>query len=517
MSDARSAAGGERRAAGLSVRSISKTFAGVQVLRNVSTDFAEGRITAMVGQNGSGKSTLIKVLCGFHDPDPGGSLAIKGVDVPLPIAAATAHAHGLRFVHQNLALINEMTVADNVAFAQGFATGAPVLPISRQGHRARARQSLHRLGIDVDPDVPVSTLAATERTLVAIARAFDPEGAAGNVVVLDEPTAYLPASAVDRVLALLDTIREEGGTVIYVTHRLDEVLRIADDLVVLRDGELVADQPLGDLNTAALAELIIGRSMVERAQVSSTAGTHVLLEARGLSGPRISDVSFELREGEILGVAGLIGCGRSELARMVAGVQRRESGTLLLDDAEYDPATPRAALAAGVGYVPADRHHAGIVGDLSLRVNVTLGNLRPYWSRGVVDVREERTDVERLIDRFDIRPRMPEQTISKFSGGNQQKAVLAKIFRLNPRLLVIDEPTQGVDVGGKDEIARLLRDFAADGGAVLLGSSDFDEIGMLCDRVLVLDRGRPLGIFERGELDERRLAVLAAENMEHVG
>jgi len=504
------------RVVGLSVRSISKTFDGVRVVRDVSADFAAGRITALVGQNGSGKSTLIKVLAGFHAPDPGGSLAVRGVDLPLPVDPATVHRHGLRFVHQNLALVKEMSAADNIAFAQGFPNSSPVSPISRRRHRERAREMLARLGVDVDPDSPIGELAATDRTLVAIARAFDP-GDAGveNVVVLDEPTAYLPASAVDRVLSLLLTIREQGGTIIYVTHRLDEVLRVADDLVVLRDGALVANRPLGDLGTSDLAELIVGEAVRRAEDGASVARAEVLLETRSLSGPRIERVSFELHEGEILGVAGLIGCGRSELARLVAGVQARADGEMLLGGEHYEPRGPRAALSMGVGYVPADRHHAGIIGDLSLRANMTLGDLRPYWSRGKLHPAAERNDVQRLIDRFDIRPRNSEQPLSKFSGGNQQKAVLAKIFRLSPRVLVIDEPTQGVDVGGKAEIIGLLRSFAADGGGVLLASSDFDEIGSLCDRVLVLDRGRPLGIFARGELDERRLALLAAENMEY--
>jgi ribose transport system ATP-binding protein len=512
-------------APGLAIRSVSKRFAGVEVLSDVSADIAAGRITAVLGQNGSGKSTLVKILAGFHLPEPGATLAIRGVDVAFPMDATAAHRHGLRFVHQDLALVGKMTVANNIAFAQGFAASSLLAPISRRRHRDRAREAFARLRIDVDPEAPMSALSATERTLVAIARAIDVDvDVAETVIVLDEPTAYLPASAVDRVLELLDTIRSQGGTVIYVTHRLDEVVRVADDLMVLRDGRLVANRPLEQLRTRDVAELILGHSLERRTDarstsgrdLTSTAGTDVLLKVSDLRGSRIDGVSFELHEGEILGVAGLVGCGRSELIRIVGGAQQREGGSLAVAGQEYDPRDPRAALARGVGYVPANRAEAGVAGDLSLRANVTLGDLGPFWSRGRLDVREERNDVRRLIDGFGIRPSNPEQPLGQFSGGNQQKAVIAKILRLNPRILAIDEPTQGIDVGGKADIAALLRGFAARGSAVLAGSSELDEITALCDRVLVLDRGRPLGIFDRGTVTEHRLALLAARGKEGI-
>lgn len=502
-------------AAGLSLNAISKRFAGVEVLSHIDAEIAPGRVTALLGQNGSGKSTLVKILAGFHDPEPGGAIAVNGQPLSLPVVAADAHRAGLRFVHQDLALVNAMSVANNIAFAQGFAASGPLTPISRNRHRARAREVFSRLNIDVDPDAPITSLAATDRVLVAIARAIDVDNdVSRTVVVLDEPTAYLPASAVDRVLGLLETIRAQGGTVIYVTHRLDEVIRIADDLMVLRDGKLVAKQPLDRMQTADVAELIVGRSLERQRSAPSTAGSRVVLDVRDLSGPRVDGVSFEIREGEILGVAGLVGCGRSELVRMVAGAQRSDGGTMGIGGEAYDPRDPREALAAGVGYVPANRGDAGIVGELPLRTNVTLGDLDPYWSKGRLDVKAERNDVQRLIARFGIRPANTEQPLAQFSGGNQQKAVLAKILRLEPRVLAVDEPTQGIDVGGKADIGQLLRDFAARGGAVLIGSSELDEIAALCDRVLVLDRGRPLGIFERGTVTEHRLALLAAESME---
>jgi ribose transport system ATP-binding protein len=497
----------------LSLRSITKTFPGVHALRDVSIDFASGHVTALLGQNGSGKSTLVKILAGFYSPDPGGAASIAGVPLPLPVDAAVAHERGLRFVHQDLALVSRLSVATNIALAQGFAARGVVRPISGRRHRARARAALSRLGVDVDPGAEVSSLSSTDRMLVAIARGLDAEAKPGEtIIVLDEPTAYLPANAVNKVLELLSVLRAHGGTIIYVTHRLDEVARIADDVVVLRDGHLVGQQPMGSLGKREIAEMIVGGAPPNSETVASVPSTGpAVLEATGLIGLRVADVSLKVNEREIVGVAGLIGCGRSELLRLIAGAQPYGAGQMVLDGERYCPKTPRAALARGVAYVPPDRHGGAIVDGMSVRANVTLGNLRPYWSKVALNSRAERADVARLLDRFDIRPRNTEQSISKLSGGNQQKAVLAKVVRLEPRLLVVDEPTQGVDVGGKRDIIDVLRGFARGGGAVLIGSSDFDEVATLCDRVLVLDRGRVIGQFDRGTLDERRIGILVAD------
>jgi len=492
-------------------------------LSDVSVDFAQGRVTALLGLNGSGKSTLVRVLAGFYAPEPGAVVVLGGSELGIPVDPRVAHQRGLRFVHQNLALVDSLSVADNIAFAQGFAGRSLMSPIGTRGHRAHARAVLSRLGIGVDPGLPVSRLSSTERMLVAIARAFDVDlDASHTLVVLDEPTAYLPSNTVDRVFELLRTVRRQGGTVVYITHRIDEVVRIADDVVILRDGQLVVERSVGSLSADEIAELIVGEPTAQvisgkpaardRPALSSK-GTRSLLSAREICGSRLDRVTFELAHGEILGVTGLIGCGRSELVRIVTGVQQPSSGELHLANEPFSPRDPRDALARGVACVPADRHAAGIIGELSLRANVTLGDLRPYWKRWRLNRREERSDVQNLIARFDIRPRRTEQSLSKFSGGNQQKAVIAKLTRLRPSLLVVDEPTQGIDVSGKEEVTKALREFAAAGGAVLLASSDFEEVANVCDRVLVLDRGRSRGIFAPESLDEHALGTLEGQNI----
>jgi ABC-type sugar transport system ATPase subunit len=505
------------------------TFGATRALSDVSADFAQGRVTALLGLNGSGKSTLVKVLAGFHTPEPGAQVLLGGSELDVPIDARIAHQRGLRFVHQNLALVDSLSVADNIAFAQGFAGKSAVSPIVRKRHRERANAALSTLEIDVDPDRTVSSLSSTERMLVAIARAFDIDmEARQRLIVLDEPTAYLPANTVDRVFKLLDTLRQQRGSVIYITHRIDEVVQIADDVVILRDGHLVQQRSIGSLGADEIAELIVGQPATEKnggrrthaagpdsEQDPSTASpdTGVVLSAREISGALLDRVTFDLAHGEILGITGLIGCGRSELTRIVSGVQRPTSGELHLENEIFQPKNPRDALGRGVACVPADRHAAGIIGELSLRVNVTLGDLQPYWKLGRIDRRKERSDVQNLIDRFDIRPPRTEQTVANFSGGNQQKAVIAKLTRLQPRLLVVDEPTQGIDVSGKKEVTSVIRAFAAAGGGVLLASSDFDEVASVCDRVLVLDRGRALGIFPPESIDEHALSMLVARDV----
>jgi ABC-type sugar transport system ATPase subunit len=497
------------------VRRLSKAFVGTQALEDVSIDFRRGKITALLGQNGSGKSTLIKSLAGVYSPDAG-SLEVGGHAVRLPLTPSDSHAAGLRFVHQEPALVAGLSVSDNLCFTRGFEARGVLGRVRRRDQRERSVRALRRVGIDIPPDTPVSRLAPAERMLVAIARAFDvpAEQDQHRVLILDEPTAALGAESVDRVVETLVNVREAGGTVIYVSHRIDEVLRLADHVVVLRDGAVVADQELGSLSADDLARIIVGRAVDQAPAATRSRSEAPVLEARGLRGRRLRGVDLTLHRGEILGVAGLLGCGRSELARILAGAQSPDGGEIHIEGRTVAFADPRAALDAGIGYVPPDRRDHGCLLDFSLRENVTLTDLRPYWARGILRKHREHSDVAALMEQFDIRPRLPERPIRNFSGGNQQKAVIAKFARLEPKVLILDEPTQGVDIGGKQDILGVLRAFAAAGGCVLLASSDFDEIASTCDRVLVLSRGRQLGLYDVNSIDEERVTVLSSEAVE---
>jgi ribose transport system ATP-binding protein len=495
----------------LVVRNLSKTFVGVRALKDVTIPFRRGAVTALLGPNGCGKSTLIKILAGFHAPDEGSEIELAwGEPLQVPVNPRAVFGHGLRFVHQDLGLVVVQSVTDNLALVDEYGHSASLRRIPIGQLRARAQRALAGLSLDIDPDAPVGGLSRTDQIMVAIARAF--QSHAGDpteqIVILDEPTASLPAGSVERVLAAVEEIRRQGGTVIYVTHRIDEVTRIADDVAILRDGALVTHQQLGDMDAAALAKVIIGARVKKPSNGDRNVRDEVALAVSGLTGDRIRDVAFEVRRGEIFGVAGLAGCGRSELARIIAGAQQPVGGTITVGGRDVAGHTPRAALDAGIAFVPPERTRYGCIPDLSLRHNIALSDLTPFWARGLLRQKHERGTVAKLLDEFDVRPRDTERRMSNLSGGNQQKAVIAKFARLDPRVLVVDEPTQGVDVAGKADIGEELRRMARGGCAVIVASSDFDEISELCDRVLVLDRGDVIGIFEHGTVDEERLAVI---------
>jgi ribose transport system ATP-binding protein len=513
-------------ATGLVVRSVSKTFAGTRALKDVSAHFPRGKITALLGQNGSGKSTLIKILAGFYYPDEGGRVLVNGQELPLPVHPHQAHEAGLRFLHQDLGLVQELSVADNFAFVNGFGAGL-LSRIRNRAHQRRVKSVLDRFSINVRPAAVVKSLTPTEQTMVAIARAMEAEIAmedripadspAVPVLVLDEPTASLPASEVDEVFRALRHARDTGATVIFVSHRLDEVIRLADHSVILRDGQVVADEPMSDLTEKDIVHRILGYEFQEthHHHPGRDAGDPVI-EARSLSGTRLRDVDLTIHAGEIVGVTGLLGCGRSELARLLAGAQQPAGGELVLNGRPARFSSPQDAIAAGIAYVPQDRRHQGCIPALSVRHNITLSDVSSFFKSGLLRQGQERAATRAAIEQFDIRPAQTERPMAQLSGGNQQKAVIAKWTRLEPRLLVLDEPTQGVDIGAKHEIAAIIEALAGRGVAIVVASSDFDELVRLCDRVLVFNRGDLVADVPRPQLSEARLTLLSSATKEPV-
>jgi ribose transport system ATP-binding protein len=500
----------------LSVSHVSKTFGATRALDDVSLSFKPGRVTALLGENGSGKSTLIKVLSGAHAPDKGSaSVAVGGQSRSLPLTPRQSHELGLRFLHQDLGLVPEATVADNVAFYEGFLS-PPLRPLQRQAERDRTGELLARFEVKASPDSYVADLSPSEQTMVAIARAFGPEdGQARRIVVLDEPTAALPGDEVERVFRAIRRARQSGAAIILVSHRLEEVLDVADEVAVLRDGRVVASRPVEGLGADDLIELMLGHGLERSGGSDTAAGGHGdgLLRVRGLTGRRLRDVGFDLRAGEVLGVAGLVGSGRSELARLVSGAQRPATGTIEVDGAARVFDGPYAALAAGIVAVPQNRKRDGVILDMTVKENLTLGDLRPVSRRGglgAINNAKERAEAAELIRRFDIRPPRPEALLRSLSGGNQQKVAIARAVRLGPRVLILDEPTQGVDVGARGEIGAIVTDLKRQGVAIVLATSDVDELLELADRVLILDRGRLREVLAREDITRDRLALALA-------
>jgi ribose transport system ATP-binding protein len=494
----------------LTISRMTKAFPGTLALNSVDMDVAAGEVHALVGQNGSGKSTLIKVLAGFHAPEAGTAVEVDGKPVHLNDAAASRRA-GFRFVHQDLGLVQDLSMLENLALGRRYARGFAGR-IRWRDERRKAQALVESLGYEFDVRDPVSTLGAAERTGVAIARALQDADAA-RILVLDEPTATLPKPEVEGLFSVIRRIRERDMGVVYVSHRLDEIFAIADRVTVLRDGRRVGTYPVAELDQDRLIDLMTGGAPVKVDKPARAAGLDTVLDVRSLAGKVVDDASFSARAGEVLGVAGLTGSGREELLQLLFGAQPGSGQmtvgghTLALSDID-----PRAAMKAGVALVPADRHRKGGVLRMSLKENCTLTDLRRHRRLGALRHRSERAEVEHWLAALDVRPPVASLALDSLSGGNQQKIVISKWLRLKPRVLLLDEPTQGVDVGAKASIHALLRQAADDGAAVVIASSDDEEIADTCDRALVLNDGRIVG-----ELAGDALSIEALGRMQLTG
>ncbi|PRZ39710.1 monosaccharide ABC transporter ATP-binding protein (CUT2 family) [Antricoccus suffuscus] len=470
---------------GLSLRGMSKSFPGQRALAGVDLDILPGTVHALLGANGSGKSTLIKILAGYHSPDPGSTAYLNGE--PLTLGSATAaHRAGLRFVHQDLGLIPDLNVIDNLALGSEY---AGKWWLSGRREAAAARELVQMLMDGVDVRRPVRELSPAQKTILAIARTLRGTSSAAGLLVLDEPTATLPAHEVDVLFEVVRRVQATGTPVLYVTHRLDEVFQIADTVSVLRDGRHVFSSAVNQTTQRELVTHIAGRPLDELYPAPPTSAGAVLLTARGVSGRGVRDLDLDLHAGEILGVAGLDGSGRDELNRLLFGQQLPFAGQITIAGTPVTLGQPPASISAGVGYLPADRRLHSATPYMTLTENVTLPDL-PSPSLRWISLRAEQRDVRTWLKRLEVSPAAPERQFSTLSGGNQQKTVLARWLRRGSRVLLLDEPTQGVDVGGKQAIYNALGQAARGGAALLITSSDAEELAEICATVLVMRDGR---------------------------
>jgi ribose transport system ATP-binding protein len=497
----------------VALRHISKTFEGVRALHDVELTIRRGEVHGLLGENGSGKSTLIKILSGYHAPDRGGALEINGRPVTLPLRPGQFRRLGMSFVHQDLGLVDSLSVVENLLVGDLTSTRSWRLSWARE--RRRARETFESFGLDIDPRAHVSDLRPTDRALLAIVRAVGEirantaaDGSEYGLLVLDEPTGSLPAADRDRLFTILREIAATRASILFVSHQLDEILEITDRVTVLRDGEVRGTIDTARASDEVLVEMIVGRRLqavpVDRERRKD--GRQVLIT--GLTGGSARDVSLTVQQGEVVGLTGLLGSGFEEVPYYVFGARSAATGRLAVDGKTYDlrGMSPSRALEAGVALIPGDRERNGSVGSLSVGDNVTLRVLDTYHSRLGLNRRRMRRDARRLLEQFDVRPPDPRLTFRALSGGNQQKAMLAKWLQTKPALLFLHEPTQGVDVGARQQIFQLIRRAAADGAAVVCASTDYEQLAAVCDRVVVFGRGRVARELTGDQVTKERIA-----------
>jgi ribose transport system ATP-binding protein len=470
---------------GLRLENVSKTFSGRRVLDAVDLEVAAGTIHALVGANGSGKSTLIKALAGYHEPDAGAHCWVGGEEISLGSHAAAAAA-GVRFVHQDLGLVADMTLTENLTLDEESGPGWWVGVRDDAGHAGRL---LREYGLDLDVTRTVGSLGAAERTMLAVVRACRDGLDDLGLLVLDEPTGTLSTQETGQLFELLEGLRRRGASVLFVTHRLEEVFEIADRVTVLRDGRKVLDADTADLDEGRLVETIVGRPLDAFYPEPPPAGREILFEVQRLTGPNVQGVEFAVHGGEILGIAGLTGSGRETIVPLLAGAIPWTTGEVTVAGERYEWLDSLTAIGAGIGYVPADRKGLGSILEFTVRENLTLPQLR-VGSAGWLSLRQERAEAADWLERLAVQPRQPEALFSTLSGGNQQRVILARLLRCGSRVFVLDEPTQGVDVAGKADIYEALVAAARAGACVVMASTDADELAATCDRVLVLRAGR---------------------------
>ena len=488
----------------LELASIRKSFAGVRALNGVSFDLRGGEVHALVGENGAGKSTLIKIITGAETADSGtltvGGRAVRHMD------PAAARALGIAAIYQQPSLFPHLTVAENIAVA--LETRAAWRPINWKARRRTAAALLERTGAAIDPDRHVDTLSMPEQQIVEIAKAI---GADAKIVIMDEPTASLTEREVASLFRIIGLLRGEGVGIIYISHRLEEVFEVADRITVLRDGETVGTRNAADIDRGTLIRMMVGRELATVFPKRAIPPGEIALELRGVShrGSGVHDVSLSVRRGEILGIAGLVGSGRTELAEIVFGLSPADSGEILVRGAPVTIASPEEAVAAGIGYVPEDRRQHGVVLEMSVASNTTLASLRAVSHRGLIDRAAERASAARHVERFRIKTSSVLAPVETLSGGNQQKVALSRWLSAAPSVLILDEPTQGVDVGSKAEIHALMQDLAEEGLAIVMISSELPEILGMSDRIAVMHAGGIRRVLGRAEATEAKVLALA--------
>lgn len=484
----------------LEMKGISKSFPGVKVLQEVDFTLKAGELHALMGENGAGKSTLMKILCGIHKRESG-TVSVKGKPVEIH-STKEAEALGISIIHQELNLIPYLTVMENIFLGREFTFGRTKL-INWKRMRKAAQRYLDQLGLSIDPDTMVEELSVGQQQMIEIAKALSMNS---EILVLDEPTAALTDREIEKLFEVIASLKQKGVGMVYISHRMEEIFQVSERISVLRDGKYIGTVLTPETNLDELVRMMVGRDIKDRFPKIDIELGEERLRVEGLSkGEKLGDISFTVKAGEILGIAGLMGAGRTEVAKLLFGADQLSKGKIWIDGVETRIRKPIDAISAGIVLVTEDRKHEGLILSLSIRENLSLPNLAKLSSRGFMKEAREKDLSDESIKKLHIRTPHAEQEVGALSGGNQQKVVIGKWMAAEPKILIMDEPTRGVDIGAKKEIYDLMNQLAESGVAIIMISSEMPEVLGMSDRILVMHEGRVTAEFTRTEATQEKI------------
>lgn len=485
----------------LSLKDITKEYPGVTALDHMSIDFREGEVHALLGENGAGKSTLIKIIAGAIEPTSGTITLADGVTVE-KMTPQKAKDYGIEVIYQEFNLVGCLSVAENICFGERYGKF-----VNHKHMRKIAKEAFEIFDVDIDPGEAVYALPSSKQQIVEISRAIFRKA---KILIMDEPSAPLSTVEVEKMFQVVRKLKEQGICVIYISHRMEELFEISDRVTVMRDGQYVTTVNTKETNRKQLVNYMVGRELKETFPVRKPHSEVVVMKVESLYGNGDQNISFELHKGEILGLGGLVGAGRTELVRLLCGADKPDSGKIYIDGKQVKISSPEKGIKEGVGMIPEDRKRQGCLLTRSIRVNTTLSCLKQISRMGFVSVKREKEITQEYIDYMSTKTPSMDQDVGNLSGGNQQKVVIAKTLAANCRIIIFDEPTRGIDVGAKQEIYKLISRLAEEGKAIILISSEMEELIGLSDRIMVLHEGRVTGQLSKNEFSQAKILDLAS-------
>ncbi|HEL1082244.1 TPA: sugar ABC transporter ATP-binding protein [Streptococcus equi subsp. zooepidemicus] len=486
----------------IEMTAISKSFGTNKVLEKIDLVLHSGQVHALMGENGAGKSTLMNILTGLF-PASSGTIVIDGVEKQFS-NPQEAEAFGISFIHQEMNTWPDMTVLDNFFLGREIKGAFGLL--DQKAMKEKAKRAFDRLGISIPLDLPIGSLSVGQQQMIEIAKSLLSEV---SLLVMDEPTAALTDRETESLFQMIASLKKAGVGIVYISHRMEEIFRVTDLITVMRDGIVVDTKPTAETNPAELVKKMVGRDIDDYYPAKAAELGELVFEVENLSGECFKDISFQVRRGEILGFSGLMGAGRTEVMRAIFGLDKRTAGRIRLNGQDIQVTNPVQAIRAGIGFLTEDRKEEGLILDFSIKDNMTLPSHKDFSKNGFFDDKTSRDFVQKMIDRLRIKSGRPEMVVGNLSGGNQQKVVLAKWIGIAPKVLILDEPTRGVDVGAKREIYQLMNELAERGVPIVLVSSDLPEVLGVSDRIVVMHEGRITGELSRGEATQEKVMQLA--------